>query len=311
MARPAKDFVLLAATTLVVLGGCKGDRSKTSAEAEGTDPVVLLENGNEPRELLRYAIAPGTTTTSNMDFRLASLAVTPENASLTVVPGVRLHVVSGPAMQSKNGTRYDVRIVKSEALFHDALSEELSLDLQQGASVLNNVGGWVEVDDRGVIQATELNEHARRADIPVRLLVMLVNARTTLARVLLPAEPVGLGARWEARKELTLYGFAIQQVDTYTLVGKVGDELKIDVATQQTALPQQIEFADEGIDIALESFRMNAAGEIITNLNQLSANALASGESVGRLMVTTVNGSEPVEIDRTFELQLQNVPVNP
>ncbi len=46
--------------------------------------------------------------------------------------------------------------------------------------------------------------------------MMIVNARSTLSRVVLPAEPVGLGARWESRKELTLYGFKVQQVDSYT-----------------------------------------------------------------------------------------------
>ena len=75
--------------------------------------------------------------------------------------------------------------------------------------------------------------------------MMIVNARTTLSRVVLPAGPVGLGARWEARKELQLYGFKVQQVDTYTLVERVGDEIKLNVAVTQNALPQTLDFPDE------------------------------------------------------------------
>jgi hypothetical protein len=178
------------------------------------------------------------------------------------------------------------------------------MDLNKSVSVLNNVGGWVEVDDRGIIQRTELNHAAKRSDIPIRLLAMIINARTSLARVILPAEPVGAGARWEARKDLVLYGFEVSQVDTYTLTEKVGDELKLNVQMQQTALPQTVTFDEEGVELAVESFKMNASGEVVANLNALEANAAASGESVGVLNVKTVDGTERVEIDRAVQVRM-------
>jgi hypothetical protein len=208
-------------------------------------------------------------------------------------------------MQGKRGsTRFDVRIVKAEAIVPEGLDPVVAQDLNKSASVMNNVGGWVEVDDRGIVQRTELNEAAKRSDVPVRLLVMIINARTSLARVILPAEPVGAGARWEARKDLVLYGFKVGQVDTYTLSEKVGDELKLGVQIQQTALPQAITFEEEGVELTVKSFKMNATGEVIANLNALEANASASGESVGELTVKTVDDSEDIEIDRAFQVRM-------
>jgi hypothetical protein len=222
-----------------------------------------------------------------------------------VTPGVRLHIVSGPSLEGRRGSiRFDVRIIKSEALVPEGIDPAVAMDLNKSASVLNNVGGWVEVDDRGIVQRTELNEAAKRADIPVRLLVMIINARTSLARVILPAEPVGAGARWEARKDLVLYGFEVTQVDTYTLVEKVGDELKLNVQMQQTALPQTVTFEEQGIELQVESFKMNATGEVIANLNALESNASASGESVGIINVKTVDGTEKVEIDRAVQVRM-------
>ena len=222
-----------------------------------------------------------------------------------MTPGVRLHIVSGPTLEGKRGsTRFDVRIIKAEALVPEGIDPAVALDLNKSASVLNNVGGWVEVDDRGIIQRTELNETAKRADVPVRLLVLIINARTSLARVILPAEPVGAGARWEARKDLTMYGFEVAQVDTYTLVEKVGDELKLNIQIQQTALPQTVTFEEEGIELAVESFKMNATGEVIANLNALETNASASGESVGVINVKTVDGTEKIEIDRAVQIRM-------
>lgn len=286
---------------LLVLDGCKSDSAK---DAKG-DPVLVLDAGQEPREPLRYKITRGTTTSSVMDFGIASLATTRGRAALAVTPGVRLHIVSGPTYEGKRGsTRFDVRITKAEAIVPDGLDPKAAEDLNKSASVLNNVGGWVEVDDRGIVQRTELNEMAKRSDVPVRLLVMIINARTSLARVLLPAQPVGLGARWEARKDLVLYGFKVNQVDTYTLGERVGDELKLNVQIQQTALPQTVTFDEEGVELSVESFKMNATGEVIANLNALEANSAASGESMGMLNVKTVDGTEKVQIDRAFQVRM-------
>jgi len=154
--------------------------------------------------------------------------------------------------------------------------------------------------------ATELNDKAKSPDIPLRLLMMIVNARTTLSRVVLPAEPVGLGARWEARKELTLYGFKVQQVDSYTLVERVGDEIKLNVTVTQNALPQSVDFPEEGISIAVEQMVANAGGEIILNLNALESDAAATGDATDKLTVTGPEGTEKVEVNEAFEIRMTN-----
>ena len=132
-------------SVLLVLNGCKSD---TASDAKRGDPVLVIDQGQEPREQLRYNIAPGTTTTSTMEYALASLATTTDAASLTVTPGVRLHIISGPTMEGKRGsTRFDVRIVKAEAIVPEGADPQVKLDLNKSVSVLNNVGGWVEVDE--------------------------------------------------------------------------------------------------------------------------------------------------------------------
>ena len=188
---------LILISVLLVLGSCKKDGS--SATAADANPVLLLDAGAEPQALLRYKIAEGTTTKSNMDFTMATLAKTSDAASLTVVPGVRLHIVSGPAMATERGVKFKVKIAKAEAAIPQGLDPEVAEELRQSAAILDDVGGTIEMNDRGVSLATELNDKAKSADIPLRLLMMIVNSRTTLSRVVLPAGPVGLGARWEAR----------------------------------------------------------------------------------------------------------------
>lgn len=293
---------LIAMSTLLVLNGCKSD---DAGDAKRNDPVLVIDQGQEPRETLRYEIAHGTRTTSTMEYGLASLATTTQGSQLSMTPGVRLHIVSGPSMEGKRGsTRFDVRIIKAEALVPEGVDPAVKLDLNKSVAVLNNVGGWVEVDDRGIVQRSDLNSAAKNPDVPARLLMMIINARTSLARVVLPAQPVGIGARWEAAKELLLYGFKINQADTYTMTEKVGDEVKLNVQIQQTAPKQTVTFEEEGVELTLEALTMNATGQVVLNLKALEANARASGEAADLLNVKTVDGSENIEIDSAFEVKM-------
>ena len=300
----AHGVILLAASAAWT--GCTKDASPTTPAAAGGDPVTLLEAGAEPRAPLRYKIAEGTMTTSEMEFTIATLAKTSDAAALSVVPGVRLQIYSGPALPIANGVRFDVNIEKAEAAVPQGLDPEVAEELRQSAAILDKVGGTVEMNDRGQVLRGELNDKAKSPEVPVRLLTMIVNARTTLSRVVLPAEPVGLGARWEARKELQLYGFEVQQVDTYTLVERVGDEIKLNVTVTQNALPQTIEFPEEGLSISVEQMTANAGGEIILNLNALESDASAMGEAKDRLSVTGKDGTERIEVNEAFEIRMTN-----
>ena len=289
-------------SALLMLDGCK---SEDAGDAKRNDPVLVIDAGQEPREPLRYDIARGTTTTSKMEYALTSLATTQDSSTLSLTPGVRLNIVSGPALEGKRGsTRFDVRIVKAEAIVPEGTDPAIQMDLNKSVAVLNNVGGWVEVDDRGIVQRSELNNAAKNPEVPARLLIMLINARTSLARVVLPAEPVGVGARWESAKELTVYGFKITQSDTYTMTERVGDEVKLNVQIQQTAPGQTVTFEDEGVELTLEALTMNATGQVVMNLKALESNARASGQAANLMNVKTVDGEEEVQIDSEFDVQM-------
>jgi len=297
---------LILMSALLVLTSCKKDGSSATAADANADPVLLLDPGAEPQAPLRYKVAEGTTTKSNMDFTMATLATTAESAALSVVPGVRLHIVSGPAMATDKGVKFEVNITKAEAAIPQGIDPHVAEELRQSAAILDDVGGTVEMNDRGVMLSTELNDKAKSPDLPLRLLMMIVNARTTLSRVVLPAEPVGLGARWEARKELMLYGFKVQQVDSYTLVERVGDEIKLNVTVTQNALPQTVDFPEEGISIGVEQMVANAGGEIILNLNALESDAAAAGDATDKLTVTGPEGTERIEVNEAFEIRMTN-----
>ena len=58
------------------------------------------------------------------------------------------------------------------------------------------------------------------------------------------------------------------------------------------------------MELTLESLTMNATGNVVLNLKALEANARASGEAADLLNVKTVDGSEKIEIDSTFDVKM-------
>jgi hypothetical protein len=287
---------------LLIVAGCK---SSTAKDAK-MEPISLLEAGAEPRELLRYKLEGGTMTTSTMELSISSMASsTSAGAEIARPPGLRVVVTSGPAVELDNGlTRFDIRIVRAEAVMPPGVDREVERDLNRSAALLKDVGGWIEVDDRGIVREADFNQAAKDPNVPVRMLATIVNVRTSLARVILPAEPVGLGAEWEAKKELTLYGFEIEQVDRFTLAERVGDEVKIGVEIVQTAPKQTVTFEEEGVEFALDSLTMSAQGDVILNLNALEGSARAQGQSSEALTVKTVEGAEEIEVTSAFQLKM-------
>ncbi|MGD8317974.1 MAG: DUF6263 family protein [Myxococcales bacterium] len=287
------------------LPGCK--KSNTAADAGGDYAVVqILEKGDRPRSELRYHIPAGTTTTSTTTFRSATLAASADEVGLSVLPGLRLDVVSGPAEPTERGVKLEVDVVRSEAIVPEGFDADLAQELEASAAVADKIGGWLEIDDRGRMLAGRFNDQTKRADLPIRLLRMIVNTRETLTRVRLPEEKVGLGARWESRRVIDAYGFHINQVTTYTLVDRAGDELMLNVSADQNAPAQTIEFPDEGMVIFVESLKGHAQGQIILNLSALESDASASGQVEDHLIVKTAEGSEAVQVVEEFQIEIAN-----
>lgn len=301
MTKQALLCVSLVACTLFVFQGCKSDTAKDAK----IEPVALLEPGEEPRAPLRYTIQDGTITTSTLELTTSAMATTTSGgAQIEKAPGLRVVVTSGPAVKLDDGnTRFDMQIVNAEAIMPPGVDPEVQNDLNRSASLLKKVRGWIEVDDRGIAEKSEFSHSMKDSEVPVRMLMTIVNARLSLARVMLPAEPVGIGAQWETTKDIKMYGFQMKQVDRYTLTDKVGDELKINVDIVQTAPKQTLTFAEEGVEYALESLSMSAQGTVVLNLNALEGSAKAQGQSAEVLTVKTVEGTEKIELNTAMQLE--------
>jgi len=300
MLTPTLFFLLTSVCALLVTEGCKTGTAKEATPRS----VLVFQEGLRPREPLRYSIEEGYVATSTMELAITSMmTTTAEGEELAKSPGLRFVFSSGPAIKLPSGNvRLDVRVTEAEAIMPAGVDPEVARGLNASAALLEEVGGWIEIDDRGIVTRSELNQAEKNPNLPTSLLMTLIQARTSLSRVVLPEEPVGPGAQWEARKQLKIYGFELQQLDKYTLIDKVEDKLTLGIEITQTAPKQTLTFVEEGTELALESLSTSAKGQVVLQLDSLEGDARVEGRSAEVLHVKTGDGGETIKLDSAFQL---------
>ena len=293
---------LMVTCGVLVLHGCK---TNTASDAN-RKPELVLEQGSRPMVPLRYTIAEGATTTSTMVLSIpAQTTITGEGEALTKAPGLRVVISSGPAVKLGNGnTRVNIRIVDATAVIPQESEVEVEHNFAKSAELLQDVGEWIEIDDRGVVQRSELNQAAKNPDLPIRLLMTILQVRSSLARVVFPIEPIGTGGRWETRKRIEMFGFEIEQVDRYTITETVRDGLKLRVEIAESAPRQTVSFQEEGMKLQLESLSVNAQGDLVVDFDALESSGRIEGRATEVLSVERDGRKERIELDSVFQIDI-------
>lgn len=101
-------------------------------------------------------------------------------------------------------------------------------------------------DDRGSVRSLEIVPPAKM-DAQLRLILEQLSQQFTQSMnqmsVLLPIEPIGVGARWQVKSAMEVSGIKFEQTVTYTLNEIQGDRLKVAADLSQTAPEQEIQAA--------------------------------------------------------------------
>ncbi|MDH3819448.1 MAG: hypothetical protein OES21_12575 [Myxococcales bacterium] len=293
---------------VLLLIGCK---TPPAAEAPPFIPLELLDAGEEPRSLLRYAIAEGTTTTSKMSWRVIPSEHGSPTTTVSGLQKMEIHAVIGPAKVDEQEIRYDFEIVESKAVAGPGASEKLLEDIQVHTDFLKGTGSWNAMDDSGHVRGLRYNQKA--VDVPLRLLWTITNAFSLVSVVALPNEEVGVGARWAVRGMLALHGVKMVQEAIYTLVERDGDQVVLDVEFARSGNRQIVEFAEDESSLEVESGQTIATGHIRLDLRTLGSHGTATGRIKNKVVFVEEGHREHAEIDESFDFRIESattVPAN-
>lgn len=224
--------------------------------------VVVVDAGEEPRSALRYAwevdqserlqsiLTVGVAATEGgqgvMEMELP-VAMTIDAAVTKVEPDGSAWV----ALTFEEMRFGPMSLSGPEAPDGDLAAAEFDAAMAAVAPLLAEVRMWQRIDDRG--QVLETNAQFPEG-FPLEAQQQI--AQTTSSVALLPEEPVGVGARWEATGTSVNQGVAMSVTSSMDLVDRDGDELTVAMSMRDAGGFEALLMADSPFD----AFAVDGAG---------------------------------------------------
>jgi hypothetical protein len=275
-------------------------------EAAPPEVVRVLDTGAEPREVLRYRIPEGFE--GSLDITMHMRLTSPQSLEL---PPIRMRMHLTDVETDGEGFRY--RFTFDEPVIDTDEPHRLPPDrveaLRQDISAIAGIRGYAVLDGRGLVR-----EVAYDGSAPSVRLDQLMNELEQSVRsmtVPLPAEAVGVGARWEVVQELTLNELTFEQRNVTTLQSRDGNHLVLDAEVAQSAGQQQIHNPQlpPGARMVLDQMTGSAKGVANIDLTSLLPHAPTTSSSTTRMsMHVNMNDQrQPVEMALGVDLTLEAV----
>lgn len=217
--------------------------SDEGADAEVVAPrVELVAPGKEPREPLRFAPRANGSQTMLLTNRVTiDVRMTPGSPTPMVV--------RGPELQTQ--LQVTPRVLDDGQLAFEWLTTRIALvgdtpaqtkalaPLETAWRALEGAKTRVVTDRRGQVEEATFEWPA---SIPAEMRhdVQGFEEAVRELAIVLPAEPVGVGARWRVAKTAPFGGVMVEKVSTYVLAGREGSVLTLRVTNDGSAAPQDV-----------------------------------------------------------------------
>ncbi|MBK6576873.1 MAG: hypothetical protein IPG17_11860 [Sandaracinaceae bacterium] len=277
-----------------------------AAQAPARSVVQLLDPGSEPRVALRYATPLGAREavmlTTRASTRVGMMGF--GGGQSTPLPGTRVLVEVGPiADAGADRLMVPFRFTAVDALPTEGVSAEEVTRTQRELQPLVGLEGFQLIDRQGVGTGVDLV-------IPPGTSPALAEQLQQLRRGLrdmfapFPSEPVGLGAVWEVRTPVQSHGVAAEQITTYRLRARAGDEIGLDVQIAQTAPAQALPDPQPGLRARLESLATTGSGTMELKLSHLVPAIHWSSRSVVQSTVSVEGFEQPMRAELDLEVWL-------
>jgi hypothetical protein len=243
-----------------------------SAMSPDADPVVtLVSDGGAPKVAVRWKSVKGAK--QHVDLLVGGsmqmkLEGQPQRPSLT--PTIRTPMLAEVLEARPNGDRkIEIRVERPTMDDAPGADPKMLEAIRKALGDANGLRGSTVLTDRGFSHEVAL------AEVPPSNRVMLQVAsglRQTLTQLSppLPAEPIGVGAKWKVKRAVEQNGVPAVEEDSYELIARMGDQLRIKLVMTQTATPQEVHAANvpPGTKVRLDALESSGNGEILLDLGK-------------------------------------------
>jgi len=213
-----------------------------SVAAEQPAPEVkVLAAGSEPRSELRLHVKAGASEKMRMTMTMnIAMKLGAKSPPATSLPPMIMDMVIKVLDTSANGDiHYRFDLTGTDVGASAAVAPKVSAMMKKALAQLEGLNGTAVVSSRGFNRDAHINM-PKGADAQTKQVMQGMEQAMQQLGAPLPAEPVGVGARWQVVSRMTQNGITIRQGATYTLVKKHGDAMSCRVSIDQQAPHQKV-----------------------------------------------------------------------
>lgn len=251
--------------------------STVAAQPVAPTQAIVLDPGAAPRRQLRLQLAPGMEETGNttMKVRMDGF-LNGQKLPFPSVPTMKFGMSMKVDKVDANGDSHLTFGYTSADVVANPDTPPMMLDVMRSQlqGLLDHKGAMV-ISDRGQTKSFQIELPktltAAAQNQLDRTMEQLTNSLKQLSAPL-PAEPVGLGAKWKVPpQKLSMNGMVVIQTATYELLELQGNTMKLAVTVEQTADPQPLNSPGlpPGASMQLKSLSSNGGGTITMHLDRL------------------------------------------
>lgn len=253
--------------------GCKRKEQPEGAP-QGTR-FALLDDGVEPRSRFRYPTSPPPPQKMALTLRLSMNMDAPGSPIPAVtMPGLRL-IVELKAAKRAGGLEVRFQVSDADLIDIDGAHAGLLASMRRDVDRLTRLSGFLAIDTRGFVSDVELSAPDDLGQQSQQFVSSMRLAMTQLA-VPMPAEPIGVGGKWQIEQTIDQDGIEVVQKSFYQLTGIDDSRLLIRTETVQTGDKQAAAVPGLPAGVSAEVISLSGAGrgEIEIDLLRLSPSSL-------------------------------------
>ena len=263
--------------------------------AVGGKPIVtLIEPGALPRAELRYALAKGTTSkmVMAMDMSMA-VKVQGKTPPPTQMPRMSLGMSAAAADLNDAGEiKIDTELTTVSVDPSGEQQEQMARALRPQLEAMKGVSVAYWVNPKGYVHDVKLGIPPGMP-LPAQQMLKGMTRSFESISTPLPAEPVGVGAKWQVISRIASDGADLLQSAVYTLKARDGHRITLDVVLLQLVASDTIKTAQMPKGVSAKVMAMKSGGSGSTRLNLTSISPEDGAMTLKTAMDIIVHGAGP------------------
>lgn len=308
--RRAGRAAAAAALVAAVVAGCSsggddaGPATTTTRAATTTTTappaVTVLDAGDEPHRVVEITLTEGDQVTSELtvDQRIDQLS---EGRRQRLDPPPIRQAITYD-VRSVDATGADLAITMGEPTVlarGSGLSAQDVAQLEADLSVLAGVEGTARMAPTGEVSdvafepvdaAGDQGDDATDLAADVDDLLTDLEDQVSSLGLVLPTEPVGVGAVWERVATATIGGVTSSTTTRYEITALDDEEVTVELTTTATAEPQDLGDAD-GATTRLRSSELTGRGRATRSLTSMREEGESTASGTQELEITTAGAT--------------------